>query len=82
MFEESFVAYGRSERPIFFGAPDGAGTRHFFLICSTDHEQHLHMLARLAVLAHGTDLLERLETAEDASAVVAAVAECESAYET
>lgn len=82
MFEESFVAYGRSERPIFFGAPDGAGTRHFFLICSTDHEQHLHMLARLAVLAHGTDLLERLETAEDASAVIAAVAECESAYET
>jgi len=82
MFEESFVAYGRSERPIFFGAPDGAGTRHFFLICSTDHEQHLHILARLAVLAHGTDLLERLDTAEDASAVIAAVTECESAYET
>ena len=82
LFEESFVAYGRSERPIFFGAPDGAGTRHFFLICSTDHEQHLHMLARLAVLAHGTDLLERLETAEDAAAVIAAVSECEGAFET
>lgn len=82
LFEESFVAYGRSERPIFFGAPDGAGTRHFFLICSTDHEQHLHMLARLAVLAHGTDLLERLETAEDTAAVIAAVSECEGAFET
>jgi mannitol/fructose-specific phosphotransferase system IIA component (Ntr-type) len=55
MFEQTFVAYGRSERAIFFGAPDGAGTRHFFLICSTDHEQHLHILARLAVLAHGTE---------------------------
>ena len=80
MFEESFVAYGRSERPIFFGAPDGAGTRHFFLICSTDHEQHLHILARLAVLAHGTDLLERLDAAEDAESVLAAIRECEAAF--
>ena len=81
LFEETFVAYGRSERAVFFGAPDGEGTRHFFLICSTDHETHLHILARLAMLAHGTDLLERLETVEDADALVAAVAECENEYE-
>ncbi len=80
IFEESFVAYGRSTRPIFFGAPDGAGTRHFFLICSTDHEQHLHMLSRLAVLAHGTNLLERLDAAETPSCVLAAVCECEAEY--
>ncbi len=80
IFEESFVAYGRSSRPIFFGAPDGAGTRHFFLICSTDHEQHLHMLSRLALLAHGTDLIERLDVAEDASQVLAAVAETEAEF--
>lgn len=80
MFEESFIAYGRSERPIFFGAPDGAATKHYFLICSTDHEQHLHILARLAVLAHGTDLMERLETAESAEAVLAAIHDCEADY--
>jgi mannitol/fructose-specific phosphotransferase system IIA component (Ntr-type) len=80
LFEESFVAYGRSARPIYFGAPDGAPTHHFFLVCSTDHEQHLHILARLAVLAHGTDLLERLDVAEDADSALAAVAECESEY--
>jgi len=80
IFEESFVAYGRSVRQIFFGAPDGAGTRHFFLICSTDHEQHLHILARLAVLAHGTDLLARLEAAQEIDEVLAAVRDCEAEY--
>ena len=77
-FEETFVAYGRTRRPIFFGAPDGEGTRHFFLVCSTDHEKHLHILARLAVLAHGTDLIERLDAAEDEGAVLAAIEECEN----
>ena len=69
-FEETFLAYGRSDRAIFFGAPDGAGTRHFFLICATDHAVHLHILARLAVLAHGTDLLDCLATAETPEAAL------------
>ena len=80
LFEESFIAYGRAQRPIFFGAPDGEGTRHFFLVCSTDHEAHLHILARLAVLAHGTELIARLDEAADADAVLAAMADCEAAY--
>ena len=80
LFEESFVAYGRSVRPVFFGAPEGEGTRHFFLVCSTNHEEHLHILARLAVLAHGTDLMERLETVETAEDVIAAIRDCESEY--
>lgn len=79
-FEESFIAYGRSSRGIFFGGPDGEATRHFFLIGSTDHEKHLHILARLAVLAHGTDLLERLAAAEDAVSVISAVRSCEEVY--
>ena len=79
LFEESFVAYGRSVRPVFFGAPDGEGTRHFFLICSTNHEEHLHILARLAILAHGSDLVERLDAAETPEAVLSAIRECESA---
>jgi len=81
LFEESFVAYGRSLRPVFFGAPDGASTRHFFLICSTDHEAHLHILARLAMLAHGTDLVERLDAAETSEDVLALIRTCESDFE-
>ena len=80
LFEESFIAYGRSVRPIFFGAADGEATRHFFLIASTDHELHLHILARLAILAHGTDLMARLDAAETPEAVIAAVRDCEEAY--
>ncbi len=80
LFEESFVAYGRTTRPVFFGAPDGEGTRHFFLICSTDHEAHLHILARLAILAHGTDLMEKLDAAETADDVIAAIRDAEAPY--
>ena len=76
-FEDTFVAYARSARPIFFGAPDGEATRHFFLVCSTDHERHLMILARLAVLAHGTALLERLDEASDPAEAIAALRECE-----
>ena len=79
-FEESFIAYARSEKPVFFGAPDGAPTRHFFLICSTDHDQHLHILARLAVLAHGTNLVERLEEADEPGDVIKIISECEAEY--
>ncbi len=80
IFQESFIAYGRSERTIFFGAPDGAGTRHFFLICSTNHEEHLHILALLAVLAHGSDLMERLDAAETPEDVMTAIHDCEAPY--
>ena len=80
LFERAFIAYGRSERPIFFGAADGEGTQHFLLICSTDRAAHLHTLARLAVLAHGTDLVERLAAAADAADVLDAVRACESEY--
>ena len=77
MFEDTLIAYGRSERPVFFGAADGQGTRHFFLVCSTDHETHLHILARLAVMAHATDFLARLDEAASAEEVIAAIREAE-----
>lgn len=70
MFQETFIAYGRSERPVFFGAADGQATRHFFLICSTDHELHLHILGRLAVMAHATEFLQLLDEAESPEQVV------------
>lgn len=78
LFEESFIAYGRSERPVFFGAPNGEGTRHFFLICSTDHVQHLNILARLAVMAHATEflsILDEVASTEEALYVIKAAEE-------
>ena len=50
------------------------------MICSTDHEQHLHILARLAVLAHGTEMLERLDAAETPEEVVCAIREMEAEF--
>ena len=34
-FEQTFIAYARAQRPIYFGAPDDEPTRHFFVVCST-----------------------------------------------
>lgn len=74
-FEDTFLVYGRAKRSVYFGAPDGEGTRHFFMICCTDHEKHLAILARLAVLAHGSPLMQRLDevqTNEEALSAIAA----------
>ncbi len=82
LFAESFIAYGRSRTPVFFGAANGEATRHFFLICSTDHEDHLRILARLAMLAHGSNLVEALDAAESPEAILAAVRTAEIPYST
>lgn len=76
-FEESFIAYGRSAHGVFFGSPTGESTRHFFLICSTDHEMHLHILARLAVMAHATDFLSALDAVETPDEAIAAIRSAE-----
>ena len=76
-FEGSFIAYVRNLRGVYFGAPEGATTHHFFVICSTDHEEHLKLLARLAVLAHGTAMLDLLGQAETNEEVPAIIAKCE-----
>ena len=63
---ESFVVLGKSLQHIFFGAQDGEQTDLFFLICCTDDTLHLHTLARLCTLAHGTMLLSDLRAAATA----------------
>ena len=65
---DSFVVLGKTVQQIFFGAQNGEETDLFFLICCTDDTLHLHTLARLCMLAHGTALLSDLRaatTAED-----------------
>ena len=80
LFQETFLALGRTARPVFFGAQDGTATDLFFLICCTDHTLHLHILARLCLLAHGTPLLENLRAAEDAAAMHAALKAAEDEF--
>ena len=63
---ESFISLARTPSPIFFGAQDGEGTDIFFLVCCTDHSKHLHALARLCLLVHGTGLLDSLRAAAGA----------------
>lgn len=80
LFQETFLALGRTVRPVFFGSQDGAGTDLFFLICCTDHTLHLHILARLCLLAHGTGLLEGLRAAPDAEAMHALLKQAEDEF--
>ena len=80
MVQESFLALGRAERPVFFGSQDGEGTDLFFLICCTDHAQHLHTLARLCLLAHGTHLLQDLREAADAESMHALFSAAETVF--
>ncbi len=80
LFQETFLALGRAVRPVFFGAQDGTATDLFFLICCTDHTLHLHILARLCLLAHGTPLLDNLRVAPDAEAMHAALTQAENDF--
>ena len=79
MFESSFIVVGRPIQPIHFGAPDGHPTTLFFLICCQDDRLHLHTLARLCLMAVKTDLLERLEEAVDAPALLECLVTSEQA---
>jgi len=63
---ESFIVLGKTRQQIFFGAQDGEETDLFFLICCTDDTLHLHTLARLCMLAHGSTMLEDLRAAATA----------------
>jgi len=80
LFQETFLALGRTVRPVFFGSQDGQSTDLFFLICCTDHALHLHILARLCLLAHGTTLLADLRAAPDAAAMHEALKAAEEKF--
>lgn len=65
MFEDSFVCLGRSNLPIPYGAPDGERTELFFLVCCQDDRIHLHVLARLCMMAQRTGVLTELKESDD-----------------
>ena len=73
LFETSFIVLGRTVQEIHFGAPDGQPTNLFFLICCQDDRLHLHILARICLMAQNTAILEQLRQSADNSAMHAAL---------
>jgi len=69
LFESLFLVLGRTVQPVPFGAPDGGRTDLCFLIACPDERLHLHVLARLCMMAQKTDLLPKLRSAADAPAM-------------
>jgi len=65
-FEASFLVLGRTLQSIYSGAPDGQPTDLFFLLCFKEDTLHLHVLARLCLIAMKTNLLADLRAAPDA----------------
>jgi nitrogen PTS system EIIA component len=63
---QPFIAFGRTERGLPFGAAGGGLTDLFFLLCSVNDRGHLHTLARLSRLIGNNDFLEELRAAPDA----------------
>lgn len=63
---DSFIVLGRSIQAVPFSAPDGTMTDLFFLICCQNDRLHLHVLARLCMMCHHTNLLLSLREAADA----------------
>ncbi|MEX0676260.1 MAG: PTS sugar transporter subunit IIA [Pirellulales bacterium] len=65
---QAFVAFGRTEGGIPFGAAHGVLTDLFFLILSVNDRGHLRVLARLSRLVSDPALVEALRAAPDARA--------------
>ena len=66
LFQSMFVVVGRTVQEIPFGAPDGRPTDLFFLIACPDPSSHLHILARICLMAETTDLMTTLRSAPQA----------------
>jgi PTS system nitrogen regulatory IIA component len=81
ILEQPFLALGRVDRGIPFGAPRGQLTDLFFLIASVDDGGHLRTLARLSRLISDPELLEALRQAPDRAAARQAIVDCEAALD-
>jgi excisionase family DNA binding protein len=78
LFESHFLVLGRAVQSIPFGAPDGRGTDLFFLVACPDDRLHLHMLARLCLMAQKTEMLAQLRMAEGADEMHETLIACEA----
>jgi PTS system nitrogen regulatory IIA component len=77
LFDASFIVLGRTTQEIHFGAPDAQPTNLFFLICCQDDRLHLHVLARICLMARKTAILDQLRQSPDASSMHASLLSAE-----
>lgn len=77
LFEDSFVVAAHTVQPIPFGSPLGESPDVFLLLCCPDDRLHLHVLARVCMVCHHTDALERLRAAVTADAMRAVLLDAE-----
>jgi PTS system nitrogen regulatory IIA component len=70
ILSQPLIAFGRTDRALPFGAPHGALTDVFFLICSVDDTGHLRTLARLARLLGSDSFIANLRSADGPHAVI------------
>ncbi len=78
MSEDSFIVLGKTIQPIPFGSPDGRTTDIFFMLCSQDDRIHLHVLARICMMCHHTDLLFHLRETDNADHMYEAILSAEN----
>ncbi len=77
---DSFLVIARVPGGIPFGALDGKLTDLFFMPCATNDRIHLHMIARIALLLHKTDLANKLRQCISAEEMIAAIRNIESEF--
>ena len=76
---ETFLALGVAPSGIPFGGGFGNLTDIFFLVCSTDDQIHLRILARLSRILTATNFLPALRDLETPTQVKQLIAETEAA---
>jgi excisionase family DNA binding protein len=79
LFDAPFIVLGRTVQEIPFGAPDGRPTDLFFLLACADAQMHLHVLARLCLMAQKTEILAQLRLAGDAETMYQCILAAEAA---
>jgi PTS system nitrogen regulatory IIA component len=67
MLGEPVIAYGRTLAGIPFGAPHGALSDIFFLVCCREQRTHLKVLARISRMMLQPGVVEALRAAETAA---------------
>ena len=78
LFSEPLVVLGRTVQNIPFGAPDGQGTRLFFLLGCVEDRMHLRTMARLCVMAQLPGFLLDLIDAPDAESMARILLDAEA----
>jgi len=76
-FDGSFMVIGRTLQAVPFSAPDGGPTHLFLLICCQDDRLHLHVLARMCMLALKTKVISQLLDTSDPETAFALLVEAE-----